>query len=59
MGQPRDPMQEKFQPSLSSLKRGEKPMPNSMSMGGLYGKKSDLVEQVYFSDLENSLTICM
>ena len=34
-------------------------MPNSMSMGGLYGKKFDLVEQVYFSNLAHSLTICM
>ena len=41
-------MQDIFQPSLSSLKRGEKPMPNSMSMGGLYGKKFDLVEKFIF-----------
>ena len=34
-------------------------MPNSMCVGGLYGKKSDLMEEVYFSDLAHSLTICM
>ena len=59
MGQPSDPMQKKFHPSLCSLKRGEKPIPNSMCVGGLYGKKSNLVEQVYFYYLGNSLTICM
>ena len=52
-------MQKTFQPSLSSLKRGENPMPNSMCMGDLYGKESDLVEQVYFSNLAHSLTICL
>ena len=59
MGQPRHPMQKTFQPSLSSLKRGEKPMPNSMCMGDLNGKESDLMEHVYFFDLTHSLTICM
>ena len=34
-------------------------MPNSMCVGDLHGKESDLMEHVYFSDLTHSLTICM
>lgn len=38
MGQRKDSMQEIFQPSLPSLKRGGMPMPNSMCVGDLHGK---------------------
>ena len=34
-------------------------MPNSMCVGELNGKESDLMEHVYFSDLTHYLTICM
>ena len=52
-------MHEKFQPSLPSLKREEIPMPNSMCVGDLNGKESDLMEYVYFSYLTHYLTICI
>ena len=46
LGQPKESMQESFQPSLPSLERGERSMHNSMCMKNLNGKEFDLVEHM-------------
>ena len=54
--QPRDSMQESFQPPLPTLEGGGIPMHNSMSMKVLIGKKYDPMNHFYFSNLACSLT---
>ena len=59
LGQPRDSMQESFQPSLPSFERGERSMHNSMCMRNIVGKISHHVKQVSFSDCTCYFTIFM
>lgn len=58
-GQPKDSMQETFQPFLPSLEKGEKSMPNSMYRRDIVGEKSDHVMQVSFSNLTHYFTMFM
>ena len=59
LGQPKDSMQELFQPFLPSLERGYNYMHNSICRRDIVGEKSDHVMQVSFSDLTYSFTIFM
>ena len=57
LGQPKDSMQESFQPFLPSLEKGEKFVHNSMYRRNIDGEKYDHVMQASFFDLTHSFTM--